>query len=692
MADYLLEIGTEEIPAKFMPTALEQLKKFAKERIEERRISFGSIQTMGTPRRMALLVYDIAPREEDVKEEVKGPAKKAAFAPDGSLTKAGEGFARSQGVASNELIIKDTGKGEYVYAMHEVKGKPTKEVLPEIVVQIIGDLSFPKPMRWANKEMRFARPIRWLVSLLDKEIIPVEIEGLRAGNLTRGHRVLGQEKITITEPSRYIKQLEENFVMADQGKRHDECWRQIQEAAKTVGGEVEYDEELLDEVTYLLEWPTAVMGEFDQAYLEMPVEVIITPMREHQRYFPVRNDKGELLNRFITLRNGDDKHLEVVKSGNEKVLRARLADARFFWEEDKKRNLAENLPKLKKVIFQEELGTLAQKTERVKALVESLALLLELPENVRCAAIRAAELAKADLTTNMVYEFPELQGIMGRYYALLSGETEEVALAVKEHYQPRFAGDEIPSEIVGALVGIADKADTVAGCFAAGIEPTGSQDPYALRRQAMGICLTLIGHSLEIDLAGLLKMALSKYQDILSEDKIGEETLAKLMEFFRARVKNILADKGYSFDVSEAVLGVEYGLLTTTLMRAEALSRMKDDECFGEMLTSFTRAYNIAKKARDIEVKPEFLTEPAEKELYHAIVACEGRVAEKKVQQEYEDAIKELSALTGPINAFFDAVMVMAEDDKVRNNRLGLLRRITKLTQEVGDLSKITIS
>ncbi len=691
MANYLLEIGTEEIPAKFMPGTLKQLRENAEQKLEERRLKYEKIRVMGTPRRLSLMIEGLAEKEEDLREEVRGPAKKAAFDPMGNFTKAAEGFARSQGVPVESLVIKETGNGEYLFALREVKGKPTAQVLPEIVPQLITSLSFPKPMRWGNKEMRFARPIRWLVSLLDEQIVPFELEGLQAGRVTKSHRFLGQPEFAILNPATYVEQLKENFVLVDQDVRRAECWRQIQELAQKVEGVVLEDEELLEEVTYLLEWPTALMGSFEESYLAIPEEIVITPMREHQRYFPVRDKEGKLLNRFITVRNGNAEYLDIVRAGNEKVLKARLADARFFWEEDQKIKLEEYLPRLEKIVFQESLGTIAQKIVRIKKNVEKLAEILKLGDPIKANALRAAELAKADLVTNMVYEFPELQGIMGRYYALLSGELPQVAQAILEHYQPRFAGDAIPASAEGALVSIADKMDTIAGCFAIGIEPTGSQDPYALRRQAMGICLILLGHKYEVALDELIATALANYEHVLPGEKLGEATHKKIKEFFQPRIKNILSDEGHRYDVIDAVLGIDYNYVTVTAARAQALTEMKGNAEFQALLTSFTRAYNLAKKVDQGEINPGYLVEDAEKALYDALKEAENKVKALEAEKNYLEIIKELSRLSHPINRFFTELMVMVEDEKIRNNRLGLLLRIVELTQRVGALNKIVI-
>lgn len=691
MHNYLLEIGTEEIPAKFMSGVLAQLEELSEKQLKEYRIRYGRIRTIGTPRRIALLIYDLSDQGADLTEEVKGPALKAAYSPDGKPTKAAEGFARSQGVTVEDLFMKELGNAQYVYAKKEVKGKPVREVLPEMAVRLIEGLNFPKPMRWADKDMRFARPIRWLVSLLDEGIIAFDLAGLTAGRITRGHRFLGRESIFVDSPLTYEEQLEKEFVLVDQAVRRAECWKQIREAADKIGGMVEEDEELLEEVTYLLEWPAALAGTFAESYLAIPEEVVITPMREHQRYFPVRSQDRKLLNYFITVRNGDKNNLDTVKIGNEKVLKARLADARFFWEEDQKIKLEQYLPRLEKIVFQESLGTIAQKVERLKTSVAKLAGILALTEEQQKNCVRAANLAKADLVTNMVYEFPELQGIMGQYYAELSGERPEVAQAVKEHYQPRFAGDEIPEGIEGALVSIADKLDTIAGCFAIGIEPTGSQDPYALRRQAMGICLILIGHRFEFDFDSLISMALENYRGIIAENCFSAATKLKIKEFFQARLKNILSEEGYRYDIVDAVLGVEYNSPLTTLARAAALEQRKTDPQFADLLTAFTRAYNLTKKAENLGIKKEYFTEPAESELYQELLQAEEKIGSLAASREFMQAIEALAKLAVPINRFFNEIMVMVEDEKIRDNRLGLLGKAVELTRNIGDLSKIVL-
>ena len=492
MADYLLEIGTEEIPAKFMPKALAQLKELAAKSLEDKRIAFAGIRALGTPRRLALIINGLAEKGEDLSEEVRGPAKKAAYDSEGNPTKAVLGFARGQGVEVDSLIVKEINGNEYVYATKHTAGVETKPYLGTMIPELVASVYFPKTMRWGALDYRFPRPIRWIVSLWDQEVLPVTIAGVAAGKTSRGHRFLGSDAVTLTGAVNYEKELEAQFVIVDPARRQAESWAKIQAVARANNAVVEEDQELIEEVTYLIEWPTALMGSFSEAYLEIPEEVVITPMREHQRYFPVRDREGKLLNRFVTVRNGGERSLDVVTAGNEKVLAARLSDARFFWDEDRKQPLEAYLPRLEKVVFQEKLGTVGDKVRRIEGLSAYLADVLKVDAETKADALRAARLAKADLVTNMVFEFTELQGIMGRYYALESGEKPAVAEAVLEHYQPRFAGDSTARTLTGALAAIADKMDTIAGIFSVGIEPTGSQDPYALRRAAMGVCQTMI--------------------------------------------------------------------------------------------------------------------------------------------------------------------------------------------------------
>ncbi|MDR1194790.1 MAG: glycine--tRNA ligase subunit beta [Peptococcaceae bacterium] len=690
MADYLLEIGTEEIPASFIEKALGQMREGIADALARQRVACGQIRTLGTPRRLALLLKDLAERGEDQTEEVRGPAKKAAYDQAGQPTRALLGFAGGQGVTPDQLVEKEVNGNIYVYAQRLVKGRETAAALPELIPRMIQELSFPKFMRWGDLDFRFARPIRWLVSLLDDQVLPLTVAGVTAGRQSRGHRFLSGEPFALAAAGEYEAALEKHSVIPDPARRRALIWEGIEAVARENQAVVAPDEELLAEVTYLLEWPTALMGGFKEAYLEIPEEVVITPMREHQRYFPVRDQEGKLLNRFVTLRDGGERSLDLVREGNEKVLAARLADARFFWDEDRKRPLEAYLPALDKVVFQEKLGTVGDKVRRLESLTDWIAGALGADGETRAVALRAARLAKADLTTNMVFEFAELQGIMGRYYALACGEPPAVAQAILEHYRPRFAGDDPAASLAGAYVALADKMDTIAGIFAVGIEPTGSQDPYALRRAATGICQTLLARDLPLALEDLILQALGQYTFVLGGEAAAARALEKIKEFFAARVRNILSEAGYRYDVVDCALGTPWRLPRQAEERAAALKALRDQEGFRQLLAVFTRANNLAKKEEGGGIDPALLREEREMVLHARLLAARAGIGDAREKAGLKGVIWALAGLADPVNAFFEGVMVMAEDAAVRRNRLALLRAVVELTRELGDLSKLT--
>lgn len=689
MKDFLLEIGTEEIPARFMESALAQLRDLAKAYLTEKRVACQEISSYGTPRRLVLFVKGMASTQQELVEEVKGPAKKAAFTPDGQPTKAAEGFARGQGVAVQDLIVKNIEAGEYIFAYKKESGGETSRILPEFCHKLIFGLNFPKPQRWGSKEMRFARPIRWLVALYGAEVIPFEVEGLASGCHSVGHRFLSKGTIEINDPVDYFAKMTEHYVMVKQEERKRVIWEQIQTLATQQGGLVNPDESLLEEVTYLLEWPTALCGNIEEKFLRLPKEVIITPMREHQRYFPVVDAQGKLLPKFITVRNGLAQHLDIVAAGNEKVLRARLADAEFFYEEDLKTPLVENVEKLKKIVYHESLGTIYDKVERIQNLSGYLAEGLKVGEAVKKQTLRAAYLSKADLVTNMVYEFPELQGIMGQEYALKSSEESSVAQGVIEHYLPRFSGDKLPESMVGTIVSIAEKTDSIVGCFAVGIQPTGSQDPYALRRQALGISLIILEKELSISLKELINRAYAGYEGKIKAKLSQEQVQIEVLEFFKQRLKNIFTDRGLSYDVIEAILTAGFDDMSATWKRAKALADLREEQEFSKLLTAFNRAGNLAKKAEGVQINLAFLQEDVEQNLYRDYTAAKVQVSQLLAEEDFAGAMKAVAALQEPIDRFFEGVMVMADDEQVRNNRLALLKEITELMLPIADLSKI---
>ena len=492
----LLEIGVEELPSRFGQTTLDQIENNLSKLLKEERINFDNIEKYATPRRLTFVIKNLADKATDLEEEVKGPAKKIAVDADGNFTKPALGFMKSKGLDPENVYFKQLGNAEYLFGTIKQEGKHTSEVLKTIVPEAIKNVTFPKAMRWGGKNMRFARPIRWMVALLNNEVLDIDLEGIKSSNITRGHRFLGEKEFEVNSVEEYFEKLDKNFVVLDQHKRKEMIREQAIEVAKSLGGEVELDEDLLEEITFLVEYPTAFYGEFDEEYVKLPKEVVTTPMKEHQRYFPVLKD-GKLLPNFIAVRNGDSNRIDLVKAGNEKVLRARLADALFFYHEDTKKPLESFVDKLQTVVFQAKLGTVYDKTLRIEKLSQVILNELNMTESKE-NTLRAAKLCKADLVTNMVFEFTELQGIMGRDYAQVSGENEEVCQGIFEHYLPRFAGDILPETNTGIALSIADKLDSIAGFFAIGIKPSGSQDPYALRRQALGILSILLDESFNL--------------------------------------------------------------------------------------------------------------------------------------------------------------------------------------------------
>ena len=686
MRDLLLEIGLEEVPAKFMPPALAELKQLAETALTEQRISFDEVVTYGTPRRIALVVKNIADKQADLEEEAKGPAVKAAYDVDGNPTKAAIGFARGQGVDVTDLYQKELNGGMYVFATKKAVGVPTEEVLPQLLPQLVTGIHFPKPMRWGFTELRYARPIRWIVALYGDAVVPFAIEDIHSGNVSRGHRYLGTDHLVIPSAAEYLTVMEQDYVIADQARREAMIVEQMNALAASVEGTVDIDADLLEEVVYLVEYPTALMGEFNPAYMLMPEELIITPMKEHQRYFPVK--KGHhIMAKFITVRNGNAEHLDLVTAGNEKVLEARLSDAKFFYDEDLKIRLEDNVEKLKTIVFQEKLGTIYEKTMRMQQGVAVIADWLNLGDGVKERAMRAAYLSKADLVSNVVYEFPELQGLMGEKYAYPQGEHPLTAKAISEHYLPKNADGELPLTFEGVACSLADKLDTIVGCFAAGIEPTGSQDPYALRRQAAGICSIILGRSILVSLTALIEQAADHYPAEIIGDKAA--LVQRVYEFFEQRIRNVLNDKGYRYDVIEAVVASGYDNLTETLLRAEAVDKMKDTEAFGKVLTAFTRANNLAKKATTLDVNEDYLVVEAEQQLWSDIQYVESTTALLMAKRSYSEALTIISMMEENISAFFDSVMVMDEDENIKTNRLALLGRISRLSGQIADLSKI---
>ena len=681
----LLEIGTEEVPAHVMPGILSQLKENAAKTFEELRIEYKNIKTLGTPRRSALLVEGLAEQQADLSKENRGPAVNIAFDADGNPTKAAQGFARGQGVKPEELVTKDG----YVYAMVHEKGGQTVDLLGDTLKGLVDGLNFPNNMHWADLDYKFIRPLRWLVALYGQDVIDFEVANVKSGRTSRGHRFLSEGDFEIANAEDYVEACRKASIIVDQNERCEMIRQQIAEVAAANGGQAEVNEDLLEEVLYLVEYPTALCGKFDEKYLALPAEAVITPMRDHQRYFPVLKD-GQLLPLFITIRNGGKEHLETVQHGNERVLRARLEDAQFFFDEDRKKTLEQHGEKLKTVVFQDGLGTIYDKALRLEVLAGYIADAIGANEQDKKDAVRAAKLAKADLVTGMVTEFTELQGVMGREYALLDGETKAVAQAIDEHYMPRFAGDSQPASVAGRIVSLADKIDTIVGTFSRGLIPTGSQDPFALRRQALGIVNMLKEAQYHISLSQLVAkaMELLKIADAGQQAKLQND----VADFMKLRLKNVLADAGIRYDVVDAVF-VTVDDIYGVFLRAQAVNEaIKQD--MEKTIQAFVRTGNIARKAEDVQAAVEagLLAEQVEKDLCKAYEAAAVKAEKEIAAQDYAGAIATLSQLAAPIDAFFDGVMVMDKDEKIKNNRLGLLKLVDNLICQVADFSKIVLA
>lgn len=682
--DLLLEIGTEEIPAHAMPGMLRELAENAEKALDELRLAHGAVRTLGTPRRLALIVEALAEKQADIAEEKRGPSVQVAFDAAGKPTKAAEGFARGQGIKAEDLVTRDG----YVYALVQEAGESAEKVLEKLLPELICNLSLPNSMRWGDLDFRFIRPLRWLVALYGEAVVPFELARVKSGNTSRGHRFLSTGDFTISDAAHYEEACEKAFVIVDPARRKTLIEAGLVEEAKAHGGTAEITPDLLEEVLYLVEYPTVLSGSFEDKYLALPPDAVITPMRDHQRYFPVKAADGTLLPLFLTVRNGGKEHLETVQHGNERVLRARLADAQFFFDEDRKKSLEEHMEKLKTVVFQEGLGTVYDKSLRLEKLAGRIADAAHASEAEKKAAMRAARLSKADLVTGMVTEFTELQGVMGKEYARLDGEGEAVALAIDEHYMPRFAGDDLPKTREGLFVSLADKMDNIVATFSRGLIPTGSQDPFALRRQALGMVHSIIEAGLTLSLCELVDWTMDLLN--IKDEAAREKMQSNVTDFMRLRLKNVLAEEGVRYDITDAVLG-DIDDMRRVLLAAKALEEQLAAPDMAGAVQAFVRVANLAAKAQDTEVHVDaalFETEE-ERELMKAYTSAKSAAGSLLEARDYVGAIDDFKDLAEPINAFFDGVMVMADDEALRRNRLALLKGIDNLLREVADFSKI---
>lgn len=685
--DLLLEIGLEEMPAKVVTSTMNQLSEKMKRWLENNKIEFGEIVNYSTPRRLALLIKEVEESQKDIHEEAKGPARKIALDENGNWTKAAIGFTRGQGMNVEDIYFKEVGGIEYVHVEKFIKGAKTIALLPELK-DIITGLTFPKNMRWANEDLKFVRPIKWLIALFGSEVIPFSITNVTTSNGTMGHRFLGG-RIEILDPTQYVDALERQFVIVDASKRKESILSQIKMLEEEQNWIIPVDKDLLEEVNNLVEYPTVLKGSFEEEFLDLPEEVLVTSMKEHQRYFPVKSKDGKLLPFFVTVRNGNREHIETVAKGNEKVLRARLADAAFFYREDQKVSIDQFLTKLETIVYHEEIGTIAEKSNRVHRLTNELTALLDFNEEDKKVADRAAKICKFDLVTNMVYEFPELQGFMGEKYALQKGEEVGVSIAIKEHYMPRNAEDSTPETNAGAVLAIAEKLDTICSTIAIGIIPSGSQDPYALRRQATGIVQTLINKDWDIDLEKLIQTSVELVMEANFSKLQREELESELLSFFKLRLKFLLQERGIRHDLIDALLDTNVGVVSSFVRKADILSSKKEEAGFKESIEALSRVISISKKAEGPEkINPTLFENDDEQNLYNKYLEVTEVLSQNVTEEEYFNL---LTSLQKEINAYFDHTMVMVEDENLRKNRLSFMWKLARVITRFANVNEILV-
>ncbi|HAP4413822.1 TPA: glycine--tRNA ligase subunit beta [Enterococcus faecalis] len=690
--DLLLEIGLEEMPAHVVTPSRIQLEEKVIKFLDEHHLDYETVQSFATPRRLAVNVTAIPEKQADVEEEVKGPAKKIALDAEGNWSKAAQGFVRGQGVTTEDIVFKELNGVEYVYVTKFTKGQSAKEVLTKLN-DVITSLTFPVTMHWANYDFEYIRPIHWIVALLDDEVIPFKVLDVTTGQTSRGHRFLGDD-VTFQHANEYEAKLKEQFVVVQPNERKQMIVDQANALAAEKNWQLALDEELLEEVTNLVEYPTAFVGSFDEKYLSVPDEVLVTSMKEHQRYFDVRNDQGLLMPHFIAVRNGDNVHLENVIKGNEKVLIARLEDAEFFYNEDKKLTIEACVEKLKNVTFHEKIGSIYEKMQRVALIAQIIGRKVGLSEDELEDLKRASEIYKFDLVTNMVGEFPELQGIMGEKYALLQGEKPAVATAIREHYLPTSSEGELPETAIGAVLALADKLDSVFSFFSVGMIPTGSNDPYALRRQTYGVIriiedkgwtFPLVQLQTEVDEA--VNQDVEKYGVLLNEGQ------AEVVEFVKARLRQLLMTKNVRHDIIDAVVSAEQADLSKLFASANILKSRFEDQDFKPSMEALTRVINLAKKGQELlgdteeGIDPSLFENKAEKELYQAVNDLSEAFATRTIAENYE-ALVNLRPL---IDAYFNETMVMVEDEKVKQNRLKQLMQIAKMALSIASLDLLIV-
>ncbi len=695
--ELILEIGTEEIPARFLGEAIRNLGLIAEQELRNASLSYNTIHTYGTPRRLTLRVTGLLEKQKDRIVEILGPPKRIAFDENGVPTKAALGFAKSQGVDVEDLVIVEREKGEVVAVRKTIRGEKTKELLKKLIPQIVLSIPFKKSMRWGNVDISFVRPIRWILAVYDGKTIPFVIGDVKSGATTRGHRFMSAKPFRIRTWEEYIDTLGKNFVVLDQDRRKETIKKEINKLAENINGKVQEDEELLDTVTHLVEFPVVLMGSFSIEFLQLPKEVLISVMRNHQKYFPVfsatTNPQGyELLPYFIFVCGTPVKDPKIVISGNEKVIRARFTDAKFFFEEDTKTPLSKKIEKLKDMVFLSDLGTYYDKTQRLEKLVTYIGKTLGLQENQLKELERAAVLSKADLATQMVFEFPELQGIMGKYYARISGETDLVAKAIEEQYMPTSREGKLPETLAGAILSISDKIDNISACFILGLTPTGTSDPYALRRQAIALINIVLSKELNLELKKVFRHSLelitSQFKNNELREKV-DETLKSIMDFIAERLKNLLVSEGFSQDVVDAVVATGCSNIVESKKKIEALEEFRRLPEFNPLAIAFKRVVNIVKGQPRDKVEETLLVESTEHLLYQAFLEAKKSIDEKISEGRYKEALIQMKALKEPIDRYFDEVLVMDKDSRIRKNRLSMLWEIRDLFFKIADFSKI---
>lgn len=681
MTTYLLELGVEEFPSRYMASTKQQLKQNVLDGLASAGLSFSDARVEATPRRFALWLEEVKAKESEGEEVVRGPSKQAAFDAEGQPTKALLGFLRAKGLQLEDTFVEDNGKNEYVFARLKKEAVSVEKTLPTVIAEAVRKISNPRAMRWGGKNLRFLRPIRWMVSLLDDQVLPIDLEGIPVGNRTNGHRFLGEKNFVIHDVHSYEAQLEENYVIIDESKRRDRILRGLNRLAREKGGVPMQNEELLEEVVNIVEYPTVFLGDVPREYLTLPPEVIITPMMDHQRYFPVVDDDGHLLPYFLSVRNGNDQGLQNVIDGNRKVLIPRLEDAKFFYQQDQAHSLEDLVPKLDELVFHEKLGTMREKTARLESLGVSLAKLLGCGPSIQQNIARAAHLCKADLVTKMVVEFTELQGTMGRIYAAENGEVDAVSHAIEEHYLPRQSGGDLPKTTAGMVLSLADKLDTLAGLFAIDINVTGSQDPFGLRRAVIGMLDILQKNLLHIELKEALRDALLLYVEQKGLVFDYNDVIARISDFFRGRLRTKLQEQGIRYDVADAVLATEDDDYLRLMQKAAIAQKVIEKDTENELITGFVRIESMAEHAESTAVDANVLQD--EDETMFASLSRADAVREALQKDHYEEAFALLADWMPILHDYLDRTMILVDDAALKEARLGMLAQVNALIEEL---------